>query len=95
LAEVLTVIGQHAVAILAHTGTCPADYFIGIEARRVLVPDPERASVGELLQTHLLDRASMQTSYQTTVLDDLAVAHIDTVMGIASTRCNDVCTRLE
>jgi hypothetical protein len=62
-AEVLTVIGQQAVAILAYTGTRPASDFIGIEARWGLVPDPERVSVGELRQTDLFDRASMQASH--------------------------------
>jgi hypothetical protein len=95
LAEVFTVIAEHAVAILAYTGTCSADYFFGIKLRQVLAPDPERASVGELLQPHLLYRAPMEAAYQTTVLDDLAVSHVDTVMRIASTRSDDVRTWLE
>jgi hypothetical protein len=62
--EVLTVIRQEVIAILAYTGTRPANYFIGLEARcLLLVPDPERASAGELRQTDLFDGASMQASH--------------------------------
>ena len=56
-------------------------------------PDSDRASLGELLQGDLFHRTPVQAASQTSVLHNVAAAHIDTVMGVTATWCNDVRTQ--
>jgi hypothetical protein len=91
-AEVLTVIGQQVVIVFTCPGTCPMNDFIAIEPRGLLEPDPDWVTLGELRQNNLLHRTAAQAARQTCVLHDLAATHVDTVMGIATTWCNDVRT---
>jgi hypothetical protein len=57
-AEVLTVVGQQVVTVFTYSGTCPVDYFIAIEPRGLLEPDPNRITLGELRQNKLLHRTA-------------------------------------
>ena len=61
-AEVLAVVGQQVIAILAYARTGARDDFIGVESCSSPIANPQRATVGELLEADLFDRHSVQTA---------------------------------
>ena len=79
--EVLTVIRQEVIAILAYTGTRPANYFIGLEARcLLLVPDPERASAARQVARTRVGQGTAMTIWLP-IAGEAHVTPVQTPMG--------------
>jgi hypothetical protein len=90
LAEMLAVVIQEVIAVLTDTSARAAHYFTGVEVGCPMLPDPERTPVCEARKGNFLDRAARQVTCHASVVNDLSIANIDTVMGKAETRCNEM-----
>jgi hypothetical protein len=93
LAEVLTVVRQHPVAVLAYPGASSLDHLLTLEVGRDMRFDPYRAAAGESSQRNFFDGSPAQPICKSRVMHDLAIAHIDSVVQISSTGCNEVRTQ--
>jgi hypothetical protein len=62
VAEVLAVIGEHAIIILAEARAGASDNLFGRKGRPVVIDDLHRAADGKSRQGHLLDRAALPES---------------------------------
>ena len=80
-AEVLAIVGQDSIAALPETRACPLHDFAAIETSRVL-PYPDAATVGELLQGNLLDRSATKTICQTGIVDDASLTDVDSMVTV-------------
>jgi hypothetical protein len=90
LAEVLAVIGKQPITILTYPGARALDYLLAFEARRRMRFDPHRPAARESSQRDFFDWPPMQATCESCVVHHVAVAHIDSVVQIASARCNKV-----
>jgi len=90
-AEVLTVVRQQPVSVLAHPGARPTDHFSTRESRWRIGSDPDRATAGETIESCFFHRASAQAVCESRVVHDLAAANVDSVMQISATRCVTMC----
>jgi hypothetical protein len=90
LAEVLTVVGQQPVAVLAYPGARALDHLWTLEARKRMRIDPHRSAACESNKRDLFDWSPVQPNCESCVVHDVAVAHVDSVMQIASAGCNEV-----
>jgi hypothetical protein len=93
LAEVLTVVRQQPVAVLAYPGAGPPDHLLTFEAGGDMRFDPYRAAAGESSQRNFFDGSPAQPICKPGVMHDLAIAHVDSVMQISSAGCNEVRTQ--
>jgi hypothetical protein len=89
-AEVLTVVRQQPVAVLAHPGARPTDHFSTGEDRWAIGSDPNRAAASEPIESCFFHRPSAKAVYKSRIVHDLAAANIDPVMQISATRCDNV-----
>src|SRR5437773_1585081 len=89
-AEVLTVVRQQPVSVLAHPGARPLDHFSTRESRWRIGSDPDRATAGETIESCFFHRASAQAVCESRVVHDPAAANVDSVMQISATRCDNV-----
>src|SRR5882757_10293474 len=90
LAEVLTVVRQKPISVLAYPGTRPADHLSGVEVRRRVRFDPHRVAAGESRHRDLFDWPPVQATRKSRVMHDPAITHVDPVMQIAAAGCNEV-----
>jgi hypothetical protein len=87
---VLAVVGEQPITVLPHPRARPTDHFSRFEARSCAGLDPDGAAVAETGERNLLDRPSMQSVRESSVMHDVAVADVDTMMQIAAPRGNNV-----
>jgi hypothetical protein len=90
LAEVLAVVAEEAIAVLADSGAGSPNHLLTDEANRTVGPDPQSASINEACERNLVHLPPVKSKYQGAVMDDPAAADIDTVVGETKTRCNEV-----
>jgi hypothetical protein len=89
-AEVLAVVGQQPVAILAYSRARPPNYLSTIEGLRRVGSDPDRTAAGETSERNFFHRTSAQAVCQSRVVHHRAAADVDSVVQIATTRCDNV-----
>jgi hypothetical protein len=80
LAEVLAIVGQQPVAVLAQPGARPANRLLRIEVRHHIGSNPDRATARETTQSYLLHRPSMKSVTESRVMHDLSIADIDSMV---------------
>jgi hypothetical protein len=90
LTEVLAVVTEQSVAVLADPGARAARHFIAIEPRRGMCSDRDRACQGEACERNLFHRTAAPFSHHGPVVNDVATTDIDTVMEEATARRNQV-----
>jgi hypothetical protein len=76
----LAIVGQQPVAVFSHPGARAANRLLGVENRRYIGSDPDRATVRETSESHLLHRSAMKSVTESRVMHDLAIANIDSVV---------------
>ena len=89
LAEVLAVVAEEAIAVLADPRPRSPNHFLVVEASGA-GSNPESVSMSEARERNLFHRAAVEPMYEGAVVDDTAAADVDTVVGKAQTRCNEV-----
>lgn len=90
LAEVLAIVGQQPVAVLAYPGTRPANCLSRVEARNGIGSDPDRATAGEMSERYLFHRPSAKPVAESCIMHDFAIADVDSVVQITATRRDNV-----
>ena len=89
LAEVLAVVAEEAIAVLADPRPRSPNHFLAVEASGA-GSNPESVSMSETRERNLFHRAAVEPMYEGAVMDDTAAADVDTVVGKTQTRCNEV-----
>ena len=89
-AEVLTVIGQQAIAVFPHTGSCSADDHSNVEIGWRVRSHPDTLSAREMSERNFFHRSSAQSMREPRVVHELASTDVDAVMQIAAPRCDKV-----
>jgi len=89
LAEVLAVVAEEAIVVLADPRPGSPDYFLAVELS-VAGSNPESVSVSETHERNLLHRPAVDPMYEGAVMDDMVAADVDAVMGKTQTRCDEV-----
>ena len=89
-AEVLTVVRQQPVAVLAHPGARPTDHFSTRVDRWPIRSDPNRTAASETIESCFFHRPSIKAVCKARIVHDLATANVDSVMQISATRCDNV-----
>ena len=79
-AEMLAVVGEEAVAVLAESRERPADHLAAIEILRRIGSYPDRLAAGETSERNFFHRPSAQTVRESRVMHDFAVANVDSVV---------------
>ena len=83
-AEVLAIVGQQPVAVLAHPGQGPAHHLAAIEILRRIESDPDRLTTGETSERNFFHRPSAQTVRESRVMHHLATTDVNSMVEIAS-----------
>ena len=89
LAEVLAVVAEEAIAVLADSGPRSPNHFLAAEASGA-GSDPEGVSMSETRERNLFDRAPVEPMCEGAVMDDPAAADVDTVVGKTQPGCKEV-----
>ena len=89
LAEVLAVVAEEPIAVLADPGPRSPDHFLAAEASGA-GSDPEAMSMSEVRERNFFHRSPVKPMYEGAVMDDPATADVNTVVGKAETGCNEV-----
>jgi hypothetical protein len=89
-AEVLAVVGQDPVGVLADSRSRPRDHGVSIESSVIVRTNPDRASARKLLEGHFLDRSGAPAAGEAPIVHHIAVADVDAVMHVASARRDDM-----
>ncbi len=89
-AEVLTVIRQQPVTVLADPGARPMDHLSTREGGWRVGSEPDSAAAGETSERSLFHRPSVQALCESRVVHDLAAANVDSVVQIAVALCDNV-----
>ena len=82
LAEMLTVVLEHVITILAESGTSPSNHFRSVSPPKLSGTNPDRAAQGKLRQRHFFYRTSVQAARESAIVHDATPTNVDTVMGI-------------
>jgi hypothetical protein len=90
LAEVLAIVGKQPVAVLAYPGARSAYGLSRVEARSRIGSDRDRATAGEISERYLFHRSSAKPVAESRVMHDFAIADIDSVVQITTTRRDNV-----
>ena len=90
LAEVLAVVGEQTITVFTYPGTRSANCLSRVEARSRTGSDPDRATAGEISERYLFHRPSAKPEAESRVMHDLAIADVDSVVQITTTRRDDV-----
>lgn len=90
LAELLAVVAEQTIAVLASTRAGAPNHFRGIEAGILVEPHAYAVSMSEACERNLFHRSPTEVMCEGTVVHDLSPADVDAVMGKARTRCNEV-----
>jgi hypothetical protein len=90
LAEVLAVVPEQAVLILANSRARALNDLRRIEAAVLVCAHPDAATVGELLECYLFNRATPVSTCEASVMNDLAVPNVNTVVSESKSRRDEV-----
>ena len=90
LAEVLAVVAEEVIAVLADPGPRSPNHLFMVEANGTISSNPDRVCVSETRERNLFHRSAVEATYQSAVVDDSAAADVDTMVGKGNTRCNEV-----
>ena len=88
-AEVLAVVAEETITILADPGSRSPNHFLAVEVNGAR-SNPESVSMSETRERNLFHRSPVKPMYEGAVMDDPAAADVNTVVGKAKTRCNEV-----
>jgi hypothetical protein len=88
LAEVLTIVGQQSIAVLADARTCAANDFFSVKVRGRATPHPQGPSRGEKCERNFFYRTATQTCGATTIMHDFALTDVDAMVKIAAASRN-------
>jgi len=89
LAEVLAVVAEEPIAVLAEPGARSPNHFLAGEASGA-GSDPEGVSMSERRERNLFDRAPVESMCEGAVMDDHAAANVNTVVGKTQPGCQEV-----
>lgn len=90
LAEVFAIVAEQPIPIFAEPGACPAHHLAAVKTRRHMASDPDCPVLREACERNLFHRASEELADHGPVVNDVTVSNVDTVVGVATTRCNEV-----
>jgi hypothetical protein len=85
LAEVLAIIGQQSITVLADARTRPANDFFTVKVSGGATPQPQGSSRGEKCERDFFYRTASQASGETTVMHDFPLTDVDAMVKIAAT----------
>jgi hypothetical protein len=88
--EVLTVVGQQAIAAFAEPGASTSHDVLLVECRHAAAFNVNRPAVYEALQGYLFDGAWPQVPRQTCVVQHHPVAGIDSMVGVTPPRRDEM-----
>jgi len=84
LAEVLAIVGQQSITVLADARTRPANDFFSVKVSGGATPHPQGSSCGEKRERDFFYRAAAQASGETTVMHDSPLTDVDAMVKIAA-----------
>lgn len=90
--EVLAIVGEQLVSVLAESRVGAANRFGALEPGVRALPDPDGVPMCKLSERDLLHWASMQRPRQSCVMHYPPVSRINTVMRIAKSLGNEMAT---
>ena len=90
LTEVLAVVAEEAIAVLADPRARSTDHFLAVEADALVSSKPESVSASETSDRNLFHRSPVEGMYEGTVMNDLAAADVNAVVRIPKPRRNEV-----
>jgi len=85
-AEVLAIIREQSIAVLAEPRTSAEDHFRAVKARLHARTHPDGVPMSKARERNLFYRSALPASGESRIVDDLAGAHVDAVMGVATAR---------
>lgn len=88
-AEVLAIIRQDVVAVLAQPRSRTLYHFAAIEASFV-IPQPDAMAVGKMFERNFLHRSAPQSVRKASIVNDAPVAHVDAVVAVKCAPCNEM-----
>jgi len=91
LAEVLTVVLEEMIVILAETRTGAADDFVRGESGWHARSDADTPPATENLERNLFHGSTGQEPGNSTAVDDLACAKIDAMVDVSDPLCDEMC----
>ena len=94
LAEVLTVVGQQPIAVLAYPGAGPSDHLPLVIFRWYAGHNSHGSSCRKARERNLFHRSSAQPFRESRVVHHLASADVDSVVCVAATLSDNVSTQL-
>src|ERR1019366_2072365 len=86
IAEVLAVIGQQAIIVLAEARSSASDNFLGGIRRPRVIHDPHIVAIGKSRQGYFLDRPALPESGAARIMHHSTVADIHPMMAVPATR---------
>jgi hypothetical protein len=89
LAEVLAVIAEEPIAVLADPGPRSPNHFLAAEASGA-GSDPEGVPMSETRERNLFDRTPVEPMCERAVMDNPAAVDVDTVVGKTQPGCQEV-----
>jgi len=93
-AEVLTVVGQQPIAVLAYPGAGPSDHLPLVIFRWYAGHNSHGSSCRKARERNLFHRSSAQPFRESRVVHHLASADVDSVVCVAATLSDNVSTQL-
>lgn len=84
LAVVLAVVREQPIAVFAEPRASTVDHFRAIKARRRARSNPHGSPVSKVCKGNFFDRSALPASGKPRIVDDLAGADVDAVMGVAA-----------
>jgi hypothetical protein len=88
-AEVLAIIPQDVVAVLAQPRSRTLYHFVAIEASFVMA-QPDAMAMGEMFERHFLHWSAPQPVRKARIVNDAPVAHVDAMVTVERTPCNEM-----
>jgi hypothetical protein len=88
LAEVLAIIGQQSITVLADARTRAANDFFTVKVSGGVTPHPQGPSRGEKCERDFFYRTAAQASGEATVMHDVPLTDVDAMVKIAATSRN-------
>ena len=89
LAEVLAVVAEEPIAVLADPRPRSPNHFLAAEASGA-GSDPKGVSMSETRERNLFDRTPVEPMREGAVMDDPAAADVDTVMSKSQPGCEQM-----
>jgi hypothetical protein len=88
--EVLAIIGEKLITLLAHPRMSPCDDFFGCESRDDVILLRNRAAQGKFRQTYFANATIPETKQKPFVVYDAAVSDVNAMMHASFARCGEM-----